>query len=173
MQHRYLPNDIIELVFAKLVTTYGARFARQYEGADISAVKQDWQYELAGFTRSGKSGLPEAPAVLYALQHLPEQPPNVLQFRAICRRWTENPDQPRLGRRVQIPDAVRAAFARLKVPASAEPERIRVARRYLATFGGDVVRTPMQSANVAHYRAVLARWERTGQAEPEQEGEFA
>ena len=165
--HRYLPDDIVELLFAQLVTTYGAAFARQYDGANLAAVKNDWKRELGGFVRSDKDGLPIAPAVLYGLQHLPERPPNIIQFRAICRRWTATDEQPKLTGKVTIPENIKAEFARLKAPASTEPERVRVARRYIATFGGPRVhRTPRHTENLAHYRAVLDRWV-AGIPEPE------
>lgn len=165
---RYLPDDIVELVFGQLITTYGSAFVRQYDGANLAGVKSDWKRELGGFVRSGKDGAPIAPAVLYGLQNLPERPPNIIQFRAICRRWTDTDDTPKLSRRVVIPENIRAQFARLKTPASVEPERIRVARRYIATFGGPRMHlTPRHAENLAHYRAVLQRYE-DGVPEPEE-----
>lgn len=75
-----LPVEWIDRIFTKLSLTYGRAFMAQYEGLEPAAVKADWAHELAGFQRS-----PEA--LRYALQNLPaDRPPNVLQFRAMCRR---------------------------------------------------------------------------------------
>lgn len=75
-----LPDPWVEKIFTKLSLVYGRAFLSQYEGMDLLAVKADWAHELAGFEK-----LPDALA--YALKHLPiDRPPNVLQFRALCRK---------------------------------------------------------------------------------------
>jgi hypothetical protein len=75
-----LPIAWIDDLFAKLALTYGRDFVGQYEGLDLNMVKANWAHELVGF-----SAHPQA--LSFALQNLPaERPPNVLQFRAICRR---------------------------------------------------------------------------------------
>ncbi len=75
-----LPADWIDRIFTKLSLTYGRAFMAQYEGLEPAAVKQDWAIELAGFQNS-----PEA--LGYGLRNLPiDRPPNVLQFRALCRK---------------------------------------------------------------------------------------
>jgi hypothetical protein len=73
-----LHPDLVKLVFAKLFLTYGSRFMGQYGTAPPETIESDWAHELAGVSRQ---------AILYGLQNLhPDFPPNVLQFRAICRR---------------------------------------------------------------------------------------
>lgn len=75
-----LPDPWVEKIFTKLSLIYGRAFLSQYEGVDMLAVKADWAHELAGF-----ENMPEA--IAYALKHLPmDRPPNVLQFRALCRK---------------------------------------------------------------------------------------
>jgi hypothetical protein len=75
-----LPITWIEDLFAKLALTYGRDFIGQYEGLDLSLVKSNWAHELAGFEQHPQ-------ALAFALRNLPsERPPNVLQFRALCRR---------------------------------------------------------------------------------------
>lgn len=79
-QNAPLPVEWIDRIFTKLSLTYGRAFMSQYEGLDPAAVKADWAMELSGFQR-----FPEA--LRYGLQNLPaERVPNVLQFRALCRR---------------------------------------------------------------------------------------
>lgn len=78
-----LPDPWVEKIFTKLSLVYGRAFLSQYEGMDLLAVKADWAHELAGF-----ENMPEA--IAYALKHLPmDRPPNVLQFRALCRKVPE------------------------------------------------------------------------------------
>lgn len=80
-----LPIAWIDDLFSKLALTYGRDFVAQYEGLDLSLVKANWAHELAGF-----EGHPQALAT--ALQNLPsDRPPNVLQFRALCRRMPPQP----------------------------------------------------------------------------------
>lgn len=75
-----LPITWIDDVFSKLALTYGRDFVAQYEGLDLALVKANWAYELGGFENHPH-------ALASALQCLPaERPPNVLQFRALCRR---------------------------------------------------------------------------------------
>lgn len=75
-----LPSAWVDRIFAKLMLSYGRVFLAQYEGMDIDMVKADWAHELSGF-----SDKPEA--IKYGLENLPpDRPPNVLQFRAICRK---------------------------------------------------------------------------------------
>jgi hypothetical protein len=75
-----LPESWIDKIFTKLQLTYGRTFSSQYEGLDPLAVKADWAHELSGFEKH-----PEA--IAYGLKHLPmDRPPNVLQFRALCRK---------------------------------------------------------------------------------------
>lgn len=74
-----LPSAWVDRLFAKLAVTYGQRFLGLYSGLDLEAVKADWAHELDGLQNR-----PEA--IKHALEHLPtDQPPTVLQFRALCR----------------------------------------------------------------------------------------
>lgn len=75
-----LPIEWVEKIFAKLSVTYGRAFISQYEGIDAQAIKADWAHELAAYVTK-----PEA--IKFALENLPvDKAPNVLQFRAMCRR---------------------------------------------------------------------------------------
>lgn len=76
-----LPDKFIDRIFSKLSLTYGARFMRQYDGLDPDLVKANWAHELAGFAATPL-------AIKHALDHLPkDDPPNVLQFRDLCRGY--------------------------------------------------------------------------------------
>ena len=76
-----LPEHWINRIFEKLTLTYGRDFVNRWEsvGLPIEDVKSDWAHELAWYEKS-----PEG--IKYALENLPkDKPPNVLQFRDLCR----------------------------------------------------------------------------------------
>lgn len=83
-----LPLQAVDRLFARLSATYGRDFASKYEGLDQNAVKSSWAHELAGFA-------PHLDAIAWALENLPERPPNVIEFRALCRR-APTPEAPRI-----------------------------------------------------------------------------
>jgi hypothetical protein len=73
-----MPLAWIDRIFDKLTLTYGQQFLGRWRDVDMNSVKSDWLHELSGFER-----FPEA--IQFALQNLPESPPTVIQFRALCR----------------------------------------------------------------------------------------
>lgn len=84
-----LPDAWISRIFGALRATYGAAFDRQWappggcspeESAGYAeAVKAHWAHDLAGYIRAPN-------AIAYALDNLPENPPNLVQFKALCQR---------------------------------------------------------------------------------------
>ena len=73
-----LQLQIIEKIFAELKTIYGREFMARYDGINEMEVKSSWSYELAGFANDLLS-------ISWALEHLPERAPNVIEFRQACR----------------------------------------------------------------------------------------
>lgn len=76
-----LPVAWVEKIWAKLTLTYGDKFLRQYSSIpseQLNAVKTDWCHELAGYQNNPG-------AIAWALSNLPEYPPNVIQFKGLCR----------------------------------------------------------------------------------------
>jgi hypothetical protein len=85
-QDSSLPDRWIERIWSVMRANYGATFDRQWEcpaGADpvahVSEMKTNWGRELRGFQQSPN-------AISYALEHLPEFPPSLPQFKALCIR---------------------------------------------------------------------------------------
>ena len=74
-----LPLPVIDRLFARLNATYGRDFMGRYEGLDSAAVKTSWGHELGGYEKNLKP-------LAWALENLPERCPNVIEFRALCRR---------------------------------------------------------------------------------------
>lgn len=87
-----LPDAWMSRIFGALRATYGAAFDRQWappagcspeESAGYAeAVKAHWAHDLAGYIKAPN-------AIAYALDNLPENPPNLIQFKALCQRRPE------------------------------------------------------------------------------------
>lgn len=72
-----LPDEVIDRLFSALYVRYGAPFVDRWRDLDLSVVKGDWAMQLAGFGKNLE-------ALRYGLEHLPEKPPTVFEFRRIC-----------------------------------------------------------------------------------------
>lgn len=126
-----LPIVAIDRLFARLHATYGAAWDRAMGSVPVVDAKAAWAHELGGFAGRLQD-------VAWALEHLPERCPNVIEFRNLCRL------------------APAAEVAQLPAP-PANPERIRaelaklgpVARQSLAVGGG--------AANRAWAKRILER----------------
>jgi uncharacterized protein (DUF2384 family) len=70
-------ESLVEMIFTKCGLVYGRDFLSRWEGLNLAEVKADWQRELGRLLN-----YPEA--ILYALEHLPNKAPHVLEFRALC-----------------------------------------------------------------------------------------
>lgn len=104
-----LPEAWVEKVFTKLSLVYGHQFLSRWDGLDLAHVKADWAHELAAYQQAPQ-------AIAFALENLPQKPPTVLEFRALCQRApSRNAQQQRIGH-----DAT-----------PADPERVREAVGYL------------------------------------------
>lgn len=80
-QIRERMQRLIERLFERLATKYGRAFMAQYEGLEANAVKADWAHELGCYnSRIG------AEIFKWALDNLPERPPNSIQFHNLCRQ---------------------------------------------------------------------------------------
>ena len=100
-----LSAKAIDRIFDRLAVTYGAAWERSLGSAPISDVKTCWAHELSGF--SGRLEF-----VAWALENLPEDPPNAIKFRNLCR-MAPTPDVPKLPEPKADPARVRAEVAKL------------------------------------------------------------
>jgi hypothetical protein len=71
-----------ERIFKRLAATYGAAWDRSLGQTPIEDVMTAWDHELSGFLQSKVA----MNAIAWALENLPDTCPNVMQFKAICRR---------------------------------------------------------------------------------------
>lgn len=103
---RKLPAEVVDQVLRRMVATYGRRFWLQYEGAEASDVRAIWSRELGGYAE-------RAAAIAWAFENLPEDPPNAIAFRNLCRRAPiAQPEQ--LPEPPADPQRVAAELAKLK-----------------------------------------------------------
>lgn len=84
-----LPERWVQRIFATMRATYGAAFDRQWQcpaGTDpadhVAAMLSHWGRELRAYQQNPS-------AISYALDNLPEHPPNLVEFKAMCRRRPE------------------------------------------------------------------------------------
>jgi hypothetical protein len=140
-----LPLQAVDRLFARLSATYGRDFASKYEGLDQNAVKSSWAHELAGFTG-------QLDAIAWALENLPERAPNVIEFRALCRR-APTPEVPRIEHSPAGKERIAAELAKLGpvIRRRAPADRRDWARRLIARHeaGERLTRAQMDMARDA------------------------
>ena len=107
-----LTVKVIERLFARLATTYGEQFLRQWGASPIADVKTTWAHELSPFAN-------RLEMIAWALENLPERAPNAIVFRNLVR------SAPRLASEdVPLPSGPPADPARI----AAELEKLGVIR---------------------------------------------
>ena len=70
----------IDRLFERLSMTYGIAWDNSIGTAPLNEIKSFWLHELSGFMQSKES----MQAISWALNHLPERPPNLVQFKNLC-----------------------------------------------------------------------------------------
>lgn len=133
-----LQPKVIDRIFQRCAASYGAAWDRSLGTAPLNDVKSAWGHELAGF--ADRLGL-----IAWALENLPEDPPNAIRFRNLCRQAPVLDAPPRLERVIASPERVAAELAKLQPTLKAPAPR---------------------RSNVAWAHAILAEYERTGRMNP-------
>lgn len=101
-----LPTRIIDRLFERLTATYGNQWLRLWSGIPVNDAKSAWAHELSGFASKLES-------LAWALENLPEKPPNVIEFRNLAR-MAPAAEVPRLAEPAQNLQRVAAALQSLK-----------------------------------------------------------
>lgn len=101
-----LPVEVINQIFLRLSAVYMSEWDRLTDGQPIGNVKAGWAHELAGFEYHLDS-------ITWALENLPEQAPNAIRFRNLCRQ-APTPQAPRLEQPAADPARVAAELAKLQ-----------------------------------------------------------
>lgn len=126
-----LPAEIIDLVWAKLATTYGHRFLSIWEGFPEETVKADWALILEDVRED---------RILWALENLPARAPDAPSFKQLCTQMPQyrEPLFPGLppGKKAPTPQFVRAVAARIHEETDTkESKAVAWARNFVAKFG--------------------------------------
>jgi len=101
-----LPAKVVDRLFERLAATYGRQWSALWSDTPVNDVKSAWSHELAGFSRNLE-------ALAWALEHLPEGAPNVIQFRNLARQ-APPPDAPKLPEPPLDAERVKAALRLLQ-----------------------------------------------------------
>lgn len=70
----------IDRLFERLSMTYGIAWDNSLGTAPLNEIKSFWLHELSSFMQSKESMM----AISWALNNLPERPPNLIQFKNLC-----------------------------------------------------------------------------------------
>lgn len=98
--------EVLNRIFKRMAATYGAAWDRSIGSAPIDDIREIWAHELAGFV--SKLG-----DIAWGLENLPEKCPNVLEFRALCRR-APAPELKQLQSPPANPERMKAAITELR-----------------------------------------------------------
>ena len=110
-----LSDDAIDRLFSALTLRYGTPFLDRWRDLDLGAVKLDWALDLSCFAGNLQ-------AIRYGLDHLPEKPPTVMEFKRLCHSMPQTVEAVRYSGNVRGPtpeerDALRALSADIKANA--------------------------------------------------------
>lgn len=147
-----LSAKAVDRIFDRMAATYGLSWDRSLGSAPVADVKTIWAHELSGF--ADKDRLPH---IAWALENLPETPPNAIKFRNLCRLAPEL-EVPKLPAPKADPERVKAEVAKLidaagikRGPQAEKADHKAWARRILAekTAGINVSAIRLRFANEA------------------------
>ena len=138
-------------LFKRLGGTYGAAWMRSFGAEPVANVKTVWAHELSWFF----SAREPMNRVAWALENLPELPPNVIAFKNLCRA-APAPVVPRLEEPKADPERIAAELEKLtplrRMATSCASANKDWARRIIARHAaGDptVGRESLRSARIA------------------------
>lgn len=72
-----LSTTVIDRLFSALFNIYGSQWLHQWKDNDLGEVKVLWSDQLGFFANNLDS-------IAWALDHLPERVPNLVQFKRLC-----------------------------------------------------------------------------------------
>ncbi|RST54120.1 hypothetical protein [Variovorax sp. DXTD-1] len=107
-----LADEAVDRLFSALVLRYGTPFLDRWRDLDLAVVKHDWALELACFAGNLQ-------ALRFGLDHLPEKPPTVMDFKRLCHAMPATVEAVRYSGNVRSPttaerEAMRELSARIK-----------------------------------------------------------
>lgn len=121
-----LSDDAIDRLFSALTLRYGTPFLDRWRDLDLTAVKLDWALDLACFAANLQ-------AIRYGLDHLPEKPPTVMEFKRLCHAMPQTVETVSYRGSVRSPTAdERDALRRLSADIKAKSMFAKPGRQWAA-----------------------------------------
>jgi hypothetical protein len=127
---------VIDRLFAALFNIYGSQWLHQWKDNDITEVKAFWAEQL-GFYANNLT------AIAWALEHLPDRAPNLIQFKKLCNDAPALNQAPAIDytKAAPIPQAI--AVELKKITAPRETDHKAWAKRILKDVEDGIKRAPI------------------------------
>ena len=117
--------------------TYGIAWDNSIGTAPLNEIKSFWLNSLSGFMQSKESMM----AISWALNHLPERPPNLVQFKNLCYQ-APAVEKPQLPSPPADPERVKQEFAKLAAIKKVNYDPKDWARKILGDYAAGVKKSP-------------------------------
>jgi hypothetical protein len=127
----------IDRLFERLSMTYGIAWDNSIGTAPLNEIKSFWMNQLAGFMQSKESMM----AISWALNHLPERPPNLVQFKNLCYQ-APAVEKPQLPSPPADPERVKQELAKLAGMKNPKQDPKDWARKILGDYAAGVKKSP-------------------------------
>jgi len=127
----------IDRLFERLSMTYGIAWDNSIGTAPLNEIKSFWMNQLSGFMQSKESMM----AISWALNHLPERPPNLVQFKNLCYQ-APAVEKPQLPSPPADPERVKQEFAKLAGMNNPKSDPKDWARKILGDYAAGVKKSP-------------------------------
>jgi hypothetical protein len=127
----------IDRLFERFSLTYGNAWDNSIGTAPLNEIKSFWMNQLAGFMQSKESMM----AISWALNHLPERPPNLVQFKNLCYQ-APAVERPQLPSPPADPERVKQELAKLGAMNKQKSDPKDWARKILGDYAGGVKKSP-------------------------------
>jgi hypothetical protein len=127
----------IDRLFERLSLTYGNAWDNSIGTAPLNEIKSFWMNQLSGFMQSKESMM----AISWALNHLPERPPNLVQFKNLCYQ-APAVERPQLPSPPADPERVKQELAKLAGMNTPKSDPKDWARKILGDYAAGVKKSP-------------------------------
>lgn len=127
----------IDRLFERLSMTYGISWDNSIGSAPLNEIKTFWMNQLSGFMQSKESMM----AISWALNHLPERPPNLVQFKNLCYQ-APAVERPQLPSPPADPERVKHELAKLAGMSKPKHDPKDWARKILGDYAGGAKKSP-------------------------------
>ena len=131
-----LSTTVIDRLFAALFNIYGSQWLHQWKDNDLNEVKSLWSDQLGFFANHLDS-------IAWALDHLPDRAPNLVQFKRLCLDAPLAPKVMAIEWQVgtPIPEAIAQELKKVTSPRTVDPKDW--ARKILKDVEDGIPRIPI------------------------------